>query len=53
MGARKKRHTRKKRRQGNAALKFGPEAKPRHQLLSGRTGKAHSKKLQSRRPRKQ
>jgi hypothetical protein len=50
MGARRKRaHTRKRRRQQRAALKFGPEAKPRHRLLSGRTGKAHSRKLRSRR----
>lgn len=45
----RKLHTRRKRRQYKAAGKFGPSAKPSHRLISGRTGKVHSKKLKSRR----
>ena len=32
--------TRRVRRQLNAALKFGPAAKPMHKRLGGRTGKS-------------
>jgi hypothetical protein len=45
----RKTRVRRKRRQGKQGLRFGPSAKPRHELLAGRTGKVHAKKLQSRR----
>jgi len=40
----RKRHTRRKRRRTASVLKWGPESVARHNLISGRTGKAHSKK---------
>jgi hypothetical protein len=49
MGKSRVRRRRKIRRQMRAVLKHGPSAKPSHRLKSGRTGKVHSKKLQSRR----
>lgn len=43
--ASKKTHTRRKRRQMNAALRHGWSAKPQHKRLGGRTGRSmHSRK---------
>jgi hypothetical protein len=39
---------RRKRRQANAAIKFGPSAKPRHRLKAGRTGMVFKKQLHGR-----
>lgn len=41
--------SKRKRRQGKQALKFGRHAKPKHMLQAGRTGSVFSKKLKSRR----
>jgi hypothetical protein len=38
-------HKRRKRHQQKQALKFGPKAKPRHTLKSGRTGNVHDRKM--------
>lgn len=48
MAGAKTRHTRRHRRQAKAVLKFGPSAKPKHALKSGRTGQVHKKKIASR-----
>lgn len=40
--------TRKLRRRNRQVLKHGRKAKPRHKLVSGRTGGVHAKKLKSR-----
>lgn len=40
----RKRRNRKKRRATRAVLKYGPGARPRHQLIAGRTGGVHQKK---------
>lgn len=45
----RQRRTRKHRRQGRAALKFGPDAKPKHRSKSGRTGKVQQTHRKSRR----
>jgi hypothetical protein len=45
----KKTRTRRLRRQNKQVLRHGSAAKPSHKLKSGRTGKAHSAKLKSRR----
>lgn len=47
----KKTRTRRKRRQAKQAMKYGNKAKPKHALKSGRTGKAFTAKLKSRRPK--
>lgn len=44
MGRSKTLRKRRKRRQENAKLKFGPTAAPRHHLRAGRTGAVHAKK---------
>lgn len=50
MAGAKTSHTRRHRRQVKAVLKYGPSAKPKHTLKSGRTGQVHKKKIKSRTP---
>lgn len=47
-GMSNKTRTRRKRRQANAAMKFGRSAAPRHKGKSGRTGGMFAKALKSR-----
>lgn len=47
-GMSNKTRTRRKRRQANAAMKFGRAAAPRHKGKSGRTGSMFAKALKSR-----